>query len=181
MDSLKLFCAVLFVALSTYADELQFMILGDAGRWNTNSKMLLESASKLNVKKMIMPGDNLYSGTYDQAWGPWKKAGFTFDIIAIGNHNAGYAKEIKFFEMPGEYFAKEYANGDLLYLVLNSDNTKNIDQQMTWLKAQLENSSARQIYLVYHHPSLTVASHKWTEKKAFQLKLHQVLKVCVQD
>lgn len=167
---------ITFLSITTFAEELKFAVMGDAGKWNSNTQMLLNSMTKMNIKQLIMPGDNLYKGTYEQQWNPWKKAGFTFDIVAIGNHNESYAKEIKFFEMPGEFFAKEYANGDLLYLILNSDNTKNVDQQMTWLKAQLENSRAQQIYLVYHHPSFTVAMHKWTEKKAFQLKLRQVVR-----
>lgn len=165
-----------FVTINLYALELQFSIIGDAGRWNNNSKMLLNSMSQFNVKKLIMPGDNLYEGTYEQQWGAWKQAGFTFDVVALGNHNATYAKEINFFEMPGEYFSKEYVNGDVQFLVLNSDNVNNVTQQMTWLKAQLESSRAQQIYLVYHHPTFTVASHKWTEKKNFQLKLRPILK-----
>lgn len=178
MNSLKTFFVVSLLALNTFADDVQFAIMGDAGRWNNNTKMLLDSMTQLNVKKLMMPGDNLYAGTYEQQWGPWKAAGFTFDLVAIGNHSAGYAKEVAFFEMPGEFFAKEYNNGDILYLVLNSDNTnsKIINQQMTWLKAQLEASKAPQIYLLYHHPSLTVARHWWTEKMAFQLKLHKILK-----
>lgn len=127
---LSAFVLSYLVSFNLYAAELQFSILGDAGRWNKHTQVLLNSMNKLNVKKIIMPGDNLYEGTYEQQWGAWKKAGFTFDVIAIGNHNDSYAKEIKFFEMPGEYFSKEYANGDIQYLVLNSDNTKNVDAQM---------------------------------------------------
>ncbi len=166
-----------FVTINLYASApLQFSIIGDAGRWNGNTQMLLNSMNKLGVKKIIMPGDNLYEGTYEQQWGAWKKSGFTFDVIAIGNHNESYQAEIKFFQMPGEYFAKDYAGGDVLYLVLNSDNTRNVDAQMSWLKSQLQNSKAQQIYLVYHHPTFTVASHKWTEKKDFQVKIRPILK-----
>lgn len=165
-----------FVTINIYAADLQFGLLGDAGRWNNNTQMLLNSMNKANVKKIVMPGDNLYEGTYEQQWGPWKKSGFTFDVIALGNHNQSYASEIKYFQMPGEYFAIEYAEGDVQFLVLNSDNTKNVDEQMTWLKTKLESSKAQQIYLVYHHPTFKVASHDWTEKKQFQLKIRPILK-----
>lgn len=164
------------VSVNLYASDLQFSIMGDSGRWNQNTQILLNSMTKLNVKQIIMPGDNLYNGTYEQQWGAWKKAGFTFDVIAIGNHNDGYANEVKFFGMPGEYFSKEYAEGDIQYLVLNSDKTKNVDAQMAWLKQKLESSKAQQIYLVYHHPTFNVASHRWTEKKDFQLKIRPILK-----
>ena len=165
-----------FITINTYASELQFGLLGDAGRWNKNTQMLLNSMNKANVKKIVMPGDNLYEGTYEQQWGPWKKAGFTFDVIAIGNHNQSYASEIKYFQMPGEFFVKEYEGGDIQFIVLNSDNEKNIDVQMSFLKSQLENSRAQQTYIVYHHPTFKVASHDWTEKKQFQLKIRPILK-----
>lgn len=165
-----------FVTINLYASALQFSIMGDAGRWNSNTQMLLNSMNQLAVKKIIMPGDNLYKGTYEQQWGAWKKSGFTFDVTALGNHSESYQAEINFFQMPGEYFAKNYASGDVMYVVLNSDNTKNVDVQMNWLKSQLQNSRAQQIYLVYHHPTFTVASHKWTEKNDFQLKIRPILK-----
>jgi hypothetical protein len=47
---------------------------------------------------------------------------------------------------------------------------------MKWLEEQLKNSTAQQIYLVYHHPSLTIGEHKWTEKKDFQIKMRALLK-----
>lgn len=123
-----------------------------------------------------MPGDNLYSGNYEQHWGPWKKAGFTFDVIAIGNHTAGYAKEVSYFKIPGEYFSKTYLDGAVQFLVLNSDNTANVSVQMAWFEKQLQDSTAKQIFVVYHHPSLTIGEHKWTEKKAFQIRMRTLLR-----
>ncbi|WP_409478140.1 metallophosphoesterase family protein [Pseudobdellovibrio sp. HCB154] len=166
-----------FLTIPLIAAELQFGIIGDAGRWNSNAQMLLASMAEFNVKKLIMPGDNLYEGTYEQQWGEWKNAGFSFDVIALGNHNETYQAEIKFFQMPGEYFSKTYAFGEIQYLVLNSDNTSNVTKQMTWLKAQLKASTAKQIYLVYHHPTYKVGRYIPTEqKKNFQLKIRPLLK-----
>ncbi|MES2803664.1 MAG: hypothetical protein V4654_14325, partial [Bdellovibrionota bacterium] len=148
-----------FLTLTVSAEELKFAVLGDAGRWNTNAQIVQTSILKYNTHRLIMPGDNLYSGTYEKVWAPWKSAGFTYDVIAIGNHTLGYAKEVKFFEMPGEFFSKSYLNGDLQFLVLNSDNTANVNQQMTWFEQQLQNSTAKQVFVVYHHPSLTIGEH----------------------
>lgn len=165
-----------FLTVTVGAEELRFAVLGDAGRWNSNAKIVQDSIVKFDSKRLVMPGDNLYTGTYEQQWGPWKKAGFSFEAVAIGNHTAGYAKEVAFFKMPGEYFSASYANGDVQFLVLNSDNTANVTTQMTWLEQQLQNSTAKQIFLVYHHPSLTIGEHKWTEKKAFQIKMRALQK-----
>lgn len=166
----------IFVTVQIYASDLQFGLLGDAGRWNRNTQILLNSMNSTEVKKLVMPGDNLYEGTYEQHWGPWQKAGFTFDVVALGNHNESYTREIQYFKMSGEFFAKEYEDGAIQFLVLNSDNEKNVDAQMNWLKTKLEDSRAQQVYLVYHHPTFTVASHKWTEKKEFQMRIRPILK-----
>jgi hypothetical protein len=102
------FIFVSLFAFNVYSEELKFAVIGDAGRWNSNTQMILNSINHFETKRLIMPGDNLYTGTYEQQWGVWKKAGFTFDVIAIGNHNDGYANEVKFFGMPAEFFAKNY-------------------------------------------------------------------------
>lgn len=169
--------SICFVFNTAFAFELPFGIIGDTGRFNANAEILLNSMNQMNVKRLIMPGDNLYEGTYEQQWGPWKQAGFTFDVIALGNHVETYAKEIAFFEMPGQYFSKTFSFGEIQYLVLNSDNTSNVTKQMTWLKTQLKASTAKQLYLVYHHPTYKVGRYVPTEqKKNFQLKIRPILK-----
>lgn len=176
MKRSSLFFATLLFSLLTFSSELKFAVVGDAGLWNSNSQSLLASIVKFETKKMVMPGDNIYSGTYEKAWTPWKNAGITFDVVAIGNHHLGYANEVKYFGMPGEYYAKSYLNGEVLFLVLNSDNTKTVNEQMTWFESQLKSATAKQVYVVYHHPSLTIGEHKWTEKKAFQIKIRSLFK-----
>lgn len=170
------FLTITLLSFTAYAEELKFAVLGDAGKWNSNAQLVLNSIQKYNTSRLIMPGDNLYSGTYEQVWAPWKKAGFTFDVIAIGNHTLGYAKEVNFFEMPGEFFSKSYLNGEIEFMVLNSDNEANVSQQMAWFVQALQKSTAKQVFVVYHHPSLTIGEHKWTEKKNFQIKMREALK-----
>lgn len=176
MKSFITLAVLLFISFSSFSEELKFAVLGDAGLWNSNSKSLLASITSFNTQKMIMPGDNIYSGTYEKAWTPWRDAGITFDVVAIGNHHLGYAKEIKYFGMPGEYFTKTYLNGEVAFFVLNSDNTANVSEQMTWFESQLKTTTAKQVYVVYHHPSLTIGEHKWTEKKEFQTKIRALFK-----
>ncbi len=171
MKYIKSFLLVLHFTSCVTTQNQQFALVGDAGRWNNNTQVLKDSLKSYKTFHLVMPGDNLYEGTYNKAWNPWIQDGFRFPVVALGNHNDTYQKEIAFFNMPGEYFSKKFTDGQLQYIVLNSDNTKNISEQMTWLENELAVSTAKQIYLVYHHPSRTIASHTWGEKKAFHEKL----------
>jgi hypothetical protein len=150
-------------------------LLGDTGRWNASTKRLKESMERVGVKSLVMPGDNLYSGTYETAWGPWFKSGFEFPIVAIGNHNDGYQKEIQFFSMPGEIYAKTL-DGFLKFIVLNSDNKKNIDTQMDFLSKELAGAAEPFVFVVYHHPTYTLTKdHNWLERREFHEAIRPIL------
>lgn len=165
--------STLLVGLAAKASE--FAIVGDAGKWAAGSKLQLESIQRSSVRSLIMPGDNLYSGTYQSAWGPWQKAGFNFDIVAIGNHNGGYSKEIAFFGMPAAFYA-EVIPGVARFIVLNSDDKKNVNEQMQFLESELTTSVEPMVFLVYHHPTYTVSSdHTWDERRDFQQALRRQL------
>ncbi len=151
-------------------------IMGDAGKSGTNLDRLKASVMKEKVTSIIMPGDNLYSGSYQSVWDNWKTSGFKFDVVAIGNHNSGYSKEVNYFKTPGEYYSvvKEGAR----FIVLNSDNTANVAEQFNWLKKELANAKESLVFLVYHHPTFTVSrSHFWSEKRAFQLQMREFFKI----
>lgn len=152
-----------------------FAIIGDAGKYNAQTKAVHQSIARSGVTRLILPGDNLYSGTYAQQWSPW--SGFEFSVVAIGNHTAGYQQEMKYFSMPSEYYAKEIAG--LRFLVLNSDNTRTVNEQADWLEGELakDNRLAAATFLVWHHPPYTVSSyHGWKEKAAFQNRMRALLK-----
>jgi Calcineurin-like phosphoesterase len=162
----------------SWAAAQSFAIIGDAGYENKNSDLVRTSILKTDVKNLILPGDNLYSAwrySYKETWRPWEQAGFKFDVVAIGNHTKTYAEEMNFFHMPGEFYKKEFGK-DLLFLVLNSDNEKNVGTQMKWLQVELQAAKAAQLFLVYHHPSYSLSKkHKWKEKEEFQTKLRPLL------
>lgn len=150
-------------------------LLGDAGRWNASTKKLKESMERVGVKSLVMPGDNLYKGTYEAAWEPWFKAGFDFPIVAIGNHNDGYQKEIQFFSMPAEVYSKT-VDGFLKFIVLNSDNKKNIDMQMEFLNSELAAAVEPFVFVVYHHPTYTLTKdHTWPERREFHVAIRPIL------
>lgn len=163
----KVFVGV-WLLFSFQLDQLNaqsFAVIGDAGRITNGSKIVRDSIRRSGVRNLVLPGDNLYSGTYENVWKSWSD--FDFSVVAIGNHNNGYQNEINFFDMPREYYSKEYQGG-LRFLVLNSDNTKNVSNQMKWLEGELQ-KEASITFLVWHHPSYTVTSfHNWEEKAQFQ-------------
>jgi hypothetical protein len=168
----------LFISICGHAEKIEFGIIGDAGSWNENTKTIRDSMTALSTnRKLILPGDNLYglSNTYKKAWKPWRENQFTFDVVAIGNHTEGYKEEVAYFEMPGQYYAKAY--GDTVrFLVLNSDNTKNVPLQLNWLERELARASEPLIFLVYHHPTYTISEdHSWDEKEQFQLGIRQII------
>lgn len=169
--------AILSFASITYAiDSSQSLaVMGDSGEASSELDKLKKSVLKEQIQSVVMPGDNLYAGTYEQVWNSWKSTGFNFDVTAIGNHNSGYATEVKYFAMPGEYYST-VKNG-ARFIVLNSDNTKNVAEQFTFLNKEVLNAKEKLIFVVYHHPTFTVtSSHVWTEKKDFQLKMRDFLR-----
>lgn len=154
------------------AANLSFAIIGDAGKITSSAKSVQSSIRRAGVQNLILPGDNLYESTYENVWKSW--SGLDFSVVAIGNHNGGYKKEIDFFKMPSEYYSQEFAGG-LRFLVLNSDNTKNVASQMKWLEGELQ-KEAPMTFLVWHHPSYTFTSaHKWEEKAQFQIAARSLM------
>ncbi len=157
-----------------HATTASFAIIGDAGKFNSNTKLARDSIARSGVKDLVLPGDNLYSGTYSQHWTPWSD--FEFSVVAIGNHNDGFANEVKFFEMPGEYYVKTVQG--VRFIVLNSENKKSYAQQASWFEKQLQDKTAPlPTYVVWHHPPYTVTSfHDWEERRDFQEAMRPLLK-----
>jgi hypothetical protein len=158
-------------AASAPATPIRFAVLGDAGQWEKNTQLSRDSMLALKATHLVMPGDNIYSGkSYDAHWKPFADKGFTFDAVAIGNHTLGYKAETAYFKMPGEHYSKLL--GDVArFIVLNSDNTANVSEQAKFLDQELQKAREQLVFVVFHHPSYTVANHGhvWTDKKDFQL------------
>ncbi len=171
-----LFCATVTQAQLESGSERSngFAIIGDAGKTNSNSKLVRDSIARFQVSHLILPGDNLYNSNYNSVWTPWASMGMSFDIVAIGNHNGGYSQEVAFFKMPAEYFSKVIDGAR--FIVLNSDSDSTGPEQAAWLDQTLSRSVEPITFLVYHHPTYTVSSfHTWQEKSKFQKALRPVL------
>lgn len=168
-------CFLLSVALPAHAADLRFAIAADAGKTTDNSAAARASMERADTFDLILPGDNLYTSTYSDVWTPWTDRGFRFAVTAIGNHNAGYAAEMRFFEMPGEYYAKPFGSS-VRFIVLNSDNVSNARDQAAFLDRELAAAREPFIFLVYHHPTYTLSHfHNWEEKRDFQLAVRPVI------
>jgi hypothetical protein len=165
----------LLLAFQTHAVS-SMAIMGDAGQAGASLNRLRSSVAKAKVQSIIMPGDNLYFGTYPATWNIWKEQGFKFDVVAIGNHNQSYAEEVRYFSLPGEYYTT-VKNG-ARFFVLNSDNTRNVEEQFKWLNEQIVNVTEKMTFLVFHHPTFTLTSlHSWKEKRNFQLHMREFLRL----
>lgn len=165
-----LFCGPVFSA------SLEGMaVMGDSGEAGAELDNLRRSLQNENVKSVVMPGDNLYSGSYSSVWDSWKQNNFRFDVVALGNHNSGYQEEIKYFEMSGEFYS--VVKNGARFIVLNSDNKTSVETQFAWLETEITQVREPLIFLVYHHPTFKVGYHGWEERKEFQIKMRQFLKI----
>ncbi len=167
----------LMIAGAVSAATLDFGIVGDAGEWNESSESTRDSMLRLEVRGLILPGDNLYNSklTYPETWKPWTDTGFVFGPVAIGNHNGGYAAEMKFFGMPNEFYAQVHPKL-VRFIVLNSDNTKTAAAQARFLDTQLKAATEPFVFVVYHHPTYALSRfHGTWEKAAFQQAVRPVL------
>ena len=191
MKKFQIFILSLFTVLAVSATPFKFdtrnprafqnwdsyAIVGDAGIRNGATEALRRNLAAKQMYRLLMPGDNLYMplSSYPATWDVWKKEGFQFSMVAIGNHNKGYAEEVAYFAMPGEFYAAESKGA--LFLVLNSDNKKNYSKQIAWVDQALTQSKYTLNFIMYHHPSITLSnSHQWEEKKGFQDGMRAVIK-----
>lgn len=159
------------ISFSAFAAEpMRYAIIGDAGVWNGFARQVRDSVARSGIRSLILPGDNLYNtffSSYDAVWSNWKTAGFTLDVVAIGNHTRGYAEETRYFGMPGEFYAARPAS-DVMFIVLNSDNVGTASEQAQWLDATLSQSADSLVFIVMHHPPRTVTRfHSWQERRGF--------------
>ncbi len=147
-------------------------IIGDAGVWNDQAQLVRDSIRRADVSQLILPGDNLYFGTYESVWSHW--SGFTFPLVAIGNHHDGYAKELAYFGLSSDHYSQSF--GETLFLVLNSDREEGIHEQLSWLRTQLVGAEGRSVILIQHHPPYTISNfHHWREKRLFQKGLRSLV------
>lgn len=61
-------------------------------------------------------------------------------------------------------------------MILNSDNVTNAQEQARWFERQLQDTTRRFVFPVFHLPSYTLSDrHHWEEKRDFQLAIRPIL------
>lgn len=157
-----------------------FGVFGDAGVRTPDTDRVRRSLKKDEVTQLILAGDNLYDldQSYDEVWGGWRNEGFTFPVVALGNHLRSYEEETRYFGLPGEFYSRRIPGAR--FIVLNSDNERNVPQQLDFLDRELEAAAGPGngfVFLVFHHPTFSVSErHGWKEKEAFQLGVRAALR-----
>jgi predicted phosphodiesterase len=148
--------------------------MGDAGFWNRYAQEVRDSLIDSEVKQLILAGDNLYDtqSSYQTVWDHWTRKGFEFTVAALGNHHRSYQEEMQYFGMPAEYYSKVI--GAIRFIVLNSDNQSNVQDQATFLEQELRNSRENFNFVIYHHPPFSLR-HTWEERKSFHLAIRPIL------
>lgn len=173
--SITVFLLFLTIHPSFGENSVSFAVIGDAGHPSVHTNVIKESIKSSGVKNLILPGDNIYdlSLSYDDVWGSWNE--FNFSVVALGNHHQSYEEEIEYFKIPNEYFSKVFKG--IKFIVLNSDNKLNVDEQVSFLEKELKVSSGDQpLFVVFHHPPATVSyRHSWQEREEFQNKIRPIL------
>ncbi len=150
-------------------------VVGDAGVISNSISQIRASVLRCGVRDLVLLGDNLYFAerdSYESIWQPWRNEGLNFAVTALGNHNAGYDREMAFFQMPQENYQRKI--GPFEFIVLNSDNRDSVNNQIGFLESAFAQSRSPFKFLVVHHPFVTVSDrHKWTERYDFQKLFRQ--------
>ena len=173
--SIKLFLILSF-CFSSISYSHTYSVIGDAGVWNNFSRQVRDSIMSSNIKKLILPGDNIYitSQEYEEVWGPWLDNGLQFSVVALGNHHRSIEEEIEFFNMPGKYFSK--VENNIRFIVLDSETLTELDKQASFLNEELQQSNEMFNVIVFHHPMATISyRHGWKEREAFHLKMKPII------
>lgn len=153
-----------------------FALVGDAGMVHKDSARVRDSIVKTGTKNVILLGDNNYDpkSSYEKIWDSWKHAGLNFKMVAIGNHSLSYAAELKYFGFEKEYYS--LVDQKARFIVLNSDNDSSAKEQAAFLETELEKSKEKLVFLIFHHPPVSLTKrHPWQEKQAFHTPVRALI------
>lgn len=170
MKRVLFFICFLLSVTTADASVYTYGVFSDKGQFgNEGSSGLIRSLNTSRIENIVMAGDNAdwwWTEDYAKVWKGFEN--FNFEVVAIGNHNKGYEKEIDFFKLQNEFYTIKKQG--LQFIVLNSDNESNLREQGLFLYQTLREANEDDVViLVYHHPFFTVGgSHNWHEKENFQ-------------
>lgn len=176
------FIFIIFLTIPIFSFEgkdlpTQIALFGDAGAIHPEVEATRDSIRKKNIKNVFLLGDNLYDShlSYSDVWDSWKNTGLSFLGVTIGNHGLGTASELSYFNKQREFDSFEIDG--VRWIILNSNNESNADEQLKWAQSIVSNSQGRPLFLALHHPFVSVTDHHhWEEKYEFQKKFRSFVK-----
>lgn len=174
---LALCLAAFFTHSDAQANPYSFVYVSDVQGLTDTGLKVRDSIIQSGMKNLVMAGDMNGDPSlhWSDIWNSWLQAGLYFDVVALGNHRNGtYEDEVKWFGLPGEFYAT--VRGDIRFLVLNSDNVATADQQAAWFADQLRFAREKMIIVMFHHSPYTISKkHRWEERREFHLRIRPLL------
>jgi hypothetical protein len=134
------------------------------------AELIATGLAKDSTARVVTLGDNTYpigkpeefNKCYEPTWGRFKDK----TLPSPGNHDYGMPKALGYYNYFGElagpdrrgYYATQL--GKWLLLSLNSNVDKNqMQEQLTWLKAELANNKQNCTLAFWHHPVYSSGGH----------------------
>jgi len=147
-----------------------FILIGDFGTQDL-SEAAVAARAKIWVRTrafdgFVTLGDNVYgSGDPDDFRAAWTKPYGWVDrrgvpvVWTLGNHDIETRDgrpEIKFFHMPGRWYAQTIGPVEFVVLDANQPDSR---EQRKWLRSTLAASDAPWTVVVFHQPAYSCGSH----------------------
>ncbi|OAA28364.1 hypothetical protein AT15_04630 [Kosmotoga arenicorallina S304] len=145
-------------------DEFEFAVYGDSRSNLSVHEKVVKTIAKKEPLFVIHTGDIVYSDNRLNDWEDFFKAtepfGSTLFLPVIGNHEKEARNYKAFFALPGNESYYSYRAGDLLFLMLNTNERfDRYSKQYKWLKSLLKSETAKFTIAVFHHPAFSYGSH----------------------
>jgi hypothetical protein len=141
-------------------DSVRFAVIGDTGSGNAPQYEIGERMTEIHgvfpFEFVIMLGDNLYglerpvdyARKFEQPYAKLLEKGVLF-YASLGNHDNPNQRYYEPFNMGGErYYA--FTKGDVKFFALDSNYMD--EEQLTWLKKELEGTGEPWKIAFFHHP-----------------------------
>lgn len=143
--------------------DLHLAVAGDVGdsghRLTATADAIAANGATVPYDALLLLGDNVYPdgdpaklpATVFTPFAPVLDQGA--DLLAIlGNHDASNGPaQMAALGMPGRWWSREYAGGEVLIVGLDSNLVDDPDQR-AWLESTLSSSPARWKIVALHHP-----------------------------
>jgi len=145
-------------------NHFRFVVYGDS---RSNPKIHLRVTKVISSKEplfVLHTGDIVYSDSRINDWADFFKATEPLSNVlffpAIGNHEKAAENYKTFFSLPGNESYYSFKIGELLFIVLNTNERfDRYSEQYKWLKSLVMTNFAKFTIVMFHHPPFSYSSH----------------------